>query len=240
MNERIKAIEPYGVTFYENRERPLNVRMAMASREAAKYCSVWIDAKNYIGYTASGCQTSAMTYTFGSGIAVNDSKFEENKGKFLELADELAKIQEYVRDFNTGSLIGAHQDRYQKELASTSACWGGGWAGHSNPDYDRLLHLGTKGIRELIAKYRTVNAGKDDFYDGCDIFMDALDILGKRLRECALNMAENTDDPAAKSEFEKMAEVYSVIPKNPAYNMQSAILMFWLVDPYNGIPKDCR
>ena len=46
MNERIKAIEPYGVTFYENRERPLNVRMAMASREAAKHCSVWIDEKN--------------------------------------------------------------------------------------------------------------------------------------------------------------------------------------------------
>ena len=77
MNDRIREIEPYGVTFYENRERPLNVRMAMASREAAKYCSVWIDAKNYIGYTASGCPTSGMTYNFGSGIAVNNGKFED-------------------------------------------------------------------------------------------------------------------------------------------------------------------
>ena len=240
MNERIKAIEPYGVTFYENRERPLNVRMAMASREAAKHCSVWIDEKNYIGYTASGCATSGMTYNFGSGVAVNEGKFYENAEKFPEFAAELDEIREYVKDFNTGSLIGAHQDRYQKELASTAACWGGGWAGHSNPDYDRLLHLGTKGIRELITKYRALNAGKDDFYDGCDIFMDALDILGDRLRKCALDLAEKTDDPIAKAEFLKMAEVYSVIPANPAYNMQSAVLMFWLVFTFDGIDSPGR
>ena len=134
MNERIIAIEPYGATFYENRERPLNVRMAMASREAAKHCSVWIDTKNYIGYTASGGPTSGMTYNFGSGVAVNEGKFYENAEKFPEFAEQLNEIREYVKDFNTGSLIGAHQDQYQKELASTAACWGGGWAGHSNPD----------------------------------------------------------------------------------------------------------
>ena len=49
----IRQIEPYGFTFYENREMPLNVRMAMASRETAKHCSLRI-SDNFICYASSG------------------------------------------------------------------------------------------------------------------------------------------------------------------------------------------
>ncbi|MBQ9716665.1 MAG: hypothetical protein IJV76_01600, partial [Clostridia bacterium] len=124
MNEQIKTIEPYGATFYENRERPLNVRMAMASRETAKHCSVWIDEKNYLGYTTSGWETYGMSYRFYSGVDVNEGKFRENAEKFPEFAEELDEIREYVKDYNTLSQGWAHKDQYQKELAFTMACWG--------------------------------------------------------------------------------------------------------------------
>ncbi|MGN1345615.1 MAG: pyruvate formate lyase family protein [Eubacteriales bacterium] len=240
MNDRIHAIEPYGAAFYENRERPLNIRMALASKESAKYCSVRIDPENYIGYAWSGCPTSGMTYSYGSGIAVDEEKFRENAKAYPELAEELETIRDYVRGFNTGSLIGQHQDRYQRELASTGACWGGGWAGHSNPDYDLLLHLGTTGLREKIAKFRAKNPGKEDFYEGCEIFMDAIDLLGERLHAAALEMAETAESPVARADFLKMAEAYSVIPKKPAYNMRSAVLMFWMVFTFDGIDSPGR
>lgn len=240
MNDKLRVIEPYGTVFYEERERPINVRAAMAARETAKVCSVRIDPKNYIGYTSSGCATSAVTYNFGSGIAVNDGKFRENIEKNPDIADELRSVFDYVRDFDTGTLIGKHQDRYERELASTGACWGGGWAGHSNPDYDLLLHLGTEGIRKKIAACREKNPEHDDFYDGCDIFMDVLDILGERLHALALESANSAEDEQSRTEYLRMAEAYSVIPKKSAFDMRSAVLMFWMVFTFDGIDSPGR
>lgn len=240
MNDKLRCLEPYGAVFYEERERPLNVRMAIAARETARVCSIRIDPETYIGYTSSGCETSGMTYNFGSGIAVNEDKFEENIAVHPELEKELREILDYVRDFNTGTLIYQNQGRYERELASTGACWGGGWAGHSNPDYDLLLHLGTSGIRERIALCRKNNPGHDDFYDGCDIFMDVLDILGVRLRELALHLADEAEDEVTRAEYIKTAEAYSVIPTNPAFDMRSAVLMFWMVFTFDGIDSPGR
>lgn len=239
MDERLRAIEPYGVTFFENRERPLNVRMAMASRESAKVCNVHFD-ENYMGYAWSTCPTSGMGYGFGSGVWVNEDKFRENAADYPEFADALEEVREYVTGYATAPQIGANQDRYQRMLASTGACWGGGWAGHSNPDYDLLLHLGTDGIREKIAKCRAMNPGKEDFYDGCAIFMDALDILGERLRKLALDMADAADSEIVRAEYRKLAEVYAVIPKKPAFNMQSAVQMFWMTFTFDGIDSPGR
>lgn len=238
MNDRLFQIEPYGTVFYRERERPINVRMAMAARETAKVCCLHI--KNYIGYTSSGCETSGVTYNYGSGIAIHHSQFEENIEKNPDIADELRSIYDYVRDFDTASLIGKNQDKYERELASTGACWGGGWAGHSNPDYDLLLHLGTDGIRKKIAVCRRNNPEHDDFYAGCEIFMDALDILGNRLRLLALDMANNAEDEQSRTEYVRMAKAYSVIPKNPAFDMRSAVLMFWMVFTFDGIDSPGR
>lgn len=235
----IRQIEPYGFTFYENRELPLNVRMAMASRETAKYCSLSI-SENFLCYASSETPTSGMGYNYSSGVWVNEGRFRENAEKYPEHAELLNEICGYVRDYSTGMQIGRHQDAYQQELASTGACWGGGWAGHSNPDYDFLLHAGTSGIRKKLAQYRPVNPDESDFYDGCEIMMDALDILGDRFRALALSMAENETDDDKKSEYLAIARAFDVIPKNPAYDMRSAALLFWMVFTFDGIDSPGR
>ncbi len=239
MNQ-LKMIEPYGAAFYENRKRPLNIRMAMASRETAKYCDLRIDERQFIGYTSASCATSSMYYTFGSGISVNENGFRDNQKKYPEFADTLQKILEYVCEFDTHYQIDRHQDKYEQELTSTGACWGGGWAGHSNPDYDLLLHLGTTGLRNKIAECRKKNPDKADFYEGCEIFMDALDILGDRLHVLSLEMAGKTEDAIARAEYFKMSEAYTVIPRKPAYNMRSAVLFFWMVFTFDGIDSPGR
>lgn len=234
--------EPYACTFFENRDRPLNVRMAMAARETAKYCEIAID-KNYICHTSSGTKESAMRYNFGSGIDVNQSQFDVLRDTYREESGYIDEVFEYVKDYHTGRLVDMAQDSNFKRIANTGACWGGGWAGHSNPDYDRLLHLGTDGIRKLIAKYRDSNRGKDDFYDGCDIFMDALDILGDRLHDLALEMAEDAErsgDTSARDEYMNIAHVFETIPRAPAFDMCSAVLLFWMVFTFDGIDSPGR
>ena len=234
------ALEPYGAGFHAEAGRPLNIRMARGSLEAAKACSIRIPEGEYLAYASPTAPTSASWYTFGSGLAVDHAKFRENIDTYPEHADGLRAIYDDIRNFCTAEQIGAHQDAYEREIASTGACWGGGWAGHSNPDYDRLLHLGTEGIRALIAEGLRKNPGAADFYEGCSLAMDALDVLGDRFRALALELAATASDECVRAEYEATAAVFSVIPRKPAYDMRSAVNLFWMFFTFDGIDSPRR
>ncbi|MCR4906371.1 MAG: hypothetical protein K6A33_09845 [Clostridiales bacterium] len=239
MND-IFAIEPYGAGFHAAAGRPLNIRMARGSLEAAKTCAIRIPKGEFLAFASPGAPTSASWYTFGTGLAVDHGKFRENMEKYPDLADAIREIYEDIRDWCTGEQIGAHQDAYEREIASTGACWGGGWAGHSNPDYDRLLHLGTEGIRALIAEGLVENPGAADFYEGCSLAMDALDVLGDRFHALALELAASADDPAERAEYEATAAAFSVIPRKPAKDMRAAVNLFWMFFTFDGIDSPGR
>lgn len=235
----IYKIEPYGAAFRDSEGKPLNIRMALASKATAKVCTIRIPEGEYLAYSSPECATSSCGYTYGSGLYVNNGKFEEIKSEYPELSDEIDSIHDSIRNYSTGEQIGAHQDKYEKEIASTGACWGGGWAGHSNPDYDRLLHLGTSGIRGLIHKYSKENPEASDFYEGCEIAMDTLDILGDRFRDLATKLAEESEGEI-QAEYLRIAKAFSVIPRKPAYDMQSAVLFFWMTFTFDGIDSPGR
>jgi len=90
-------------------------------------------------------------------------------------------------------------------------------------------------MREKIAKYREINPQSADFYEGCEIYLDTIDILGERLYKEAVSKADEAQDEQERREYLKIAEAYSVIPQNPAYDMRSAALMFWMIFTFDGI-----
>lgn len=233
-------IEPYGATFTYNADKPQNIRMAMASRALAEVCGISIPEGLFLPYTSNDTPTSAVGYTFGEGIHIHDGQFEENIANYPELADQLREIEAVMNDNATRAQVTANQGAYEKELASTDACWGGGWAGHSNPDYDRLLKLGTTGIRKMIAHYRTINPGEKDFYDGCSIMLDAIECLGDRFHALALRLAEEATDENIKNEYLETAKRFEIIPRNPATDMRSAVLFFWMVFTFDGVDSPGR
>lgn len=236
----IKKVEPYGYTFFQNKEKPQNIKMALASRELAKYAAIHIDPKNYMCYSSFVTDHSAVHYRFGGGLSVQQEKFEENYKMFPDISDDLKEIYEYILPCSTGYVLGHTRDAYEEDLSNSDACWGGGWAGHANPDYDLLLHKGTKGIREKIAYWKSVNTDVPEFYEGCEIMMDAIDILGDRFRAIAIEKAAESTDPDVKNEYEELAKVFSVIPREPAYDMVSAIQLFWIVFTFDGVDSPGR
>ena len=236
----ILRIDPYAYTYYQNREKSQNVKMALASREVAKYADIYIDPKTKLCFSSALAPDSAVYYKFGDGLRTMPDKFEENYQKFPHLAAELKEIYDTIRPDDTLYRLEHTRDFYEDQLSRAGGCWGGGWAGHSNPDYDLLLHLGTKGIREKIARCRAENPGKDEFYDGCDIMMDAIDILGDRFRDLALELAAKTADANEKREYEAISQVFCRIPREPAWDMHSAVQLFWLVFTFDGIDSPGR
>ena len=233
-------IEPYGATFAANADKPQNIRMALASQALARLCGLRIPEGTYLPFTTNDTPTSAIGYTFGEGIHFHEGQFDENCEKYPELAEELRRIEAVMRENETRAQVTAHQGVYEKDLVALNACWGGGWAGHSNPDYDRLLHKGTIGLREMIAHYRTVNPGASDFYDGCTIFLDTIDLLGDRFHALALELADAATDPAVKFEYLETARRFEIIPRHPATDMRSAVLFFWMVFSFDGIDSPGR
>jgi formate C-acetyltransferase len=236
----LHEIEPFGAAFHESEGKPHNIRMALALKAVAERAPIDFLPGEYMPNASPVTPTSGVYYTFGSGFAVDEGKLRENEERYPELAGELRAIREDVCRFSTGAVLAASKDRTMERLASTGACWGGGWAGHSNPDYDRLLSLGTSGIRDLIRSCRTENLEAGDFYDGCEIVLDALDILGQRFRKLAGERAAAAGSEEEKRIYGKLAETFGVIPQHPATDMCAAVCLFWMVFTFDGIDSPGR
>jgi len=243
---KLRQIEPFAVTFYENRDLPLNVKLALAARESAKSCFCEIDSTALLGgadakrNAGKDCAAVPGMFTnFNNGVAVNQERFLELEEMYPEYADDFRIIYDYVKDFASAPYIDK-RDPYHQRLIDAGIGWAGTWIGHANPDYDLLLHEGTLGLRKKIHIYKAMHPGKEDFYKGCEIMLDAIDILGERLYDQACAKAQTAETAKERTEYEKLAEAYAVIPKHPAYDMRSAVLLFWLVFSYDGVDSPGR
>ncbi|MBQ7101652.1 MAG: hypothetical protein IJN81_08465, partial [Clostridia bacterium] len=106
--------------------------------------------------------------------------------------------------------------------------------GHSNPDYGRIINYGTEHIRSIIAESRAKHPDEAWFFRSCSYALDALDIIGERYREAALEKAESCESPDDKSFLLRMAEAFKTVPKKPAYDFTSAMCSFMLVFALDG------
>ena len=101
---------------------------------------------------------------------------------------------------------------------------------HMAVDYDRLLTLGTSGVRTLIdEKIAALPAGdpesvkKADWYRACQICLTAVERLSERYADRAAELAAAETDPVQKTEYEKIAGICRRVPKNPPSSFHEAV-----------------
>jgi formate C-acetyltransferase len=95
---------------------------------------------------------------------------------------------------------------------------------HYIANFNRVLKLGTIGLREEVKRYMEQDPKKNpNFYKGCLIALDGLEQFGLRYAKHLEKMAKKEKNPERKKELEQMAKVCERVPKYPAETFHEAL-----------------
>jgi len=233
-----RRIDFYANGFLEHPELPYEERIGLGLVEFARYTD--ISFNDYILPTVE-CfpDNSGVAFMHAACIKVRPEKYDELIERYPEEAEGLRENRDAMLSYLNFEYSYPSTD-IGSRAGKVRAGWGGGWGGHANPDFGRLINLGTEGIRRIIEEGRAKNPGKDAFYNGCSYMMDAVDILGERFLALARELAAECTDPENKRRYEAAARAFEVIPKRPAYDFTSAVHAFWLVFSLDAIDSPGR
>ena len=232
--------EPFSRVFLENKDKTIDERIALGMVEIAKYLPINFPENCMLPTVENIAENAAVGYTYGTGIYYYPWRYDMLIENYPENKDDILEIKELMAQYATTAIWERNCSADDLRLLKSHACWGGDWVGHANPDYDRLLHLGTNGIRKLIEDCRIKNPGKDYFYNACKLAMDSLDVLGDRICAEAKENAEKETDNKKRAEWNKISETFKKVPKEPAYDMYSAMMMFWMCFTVDGVDSPGR
>ncbi len=101
-----------------------------------------------------------------------------------------------------------------------------GGISHFAPDYEKLLRIGTHGLREeAVRRQAETTAGSEshDFFEGVKIICDGLALFGERYGILAKEQAETETDAERKKELLKIADICRRVPRRGAENFHEAV-----------------
>lgn len=133
------------------------------------------------------------------------------------IPEDVVKIHHKLFATGTGSMSGVH--------------WG-----HETIDYEKLLSVGLKGIRDDVKKCmeKLDLSDVDDyskwlFLKAVKITLEATIDFAGRYANLARDMAKKEKDRKRKAELENIANICFRVPLNPANSLQEALQSIWLV-----------
>ncbi|MHB8896682.1 MAG: pyruvate formate lyase family protein, partial [Candidatus Geothermincolia bacterium] len=97
-----------------------------------------------------------------------------------------------------------------------------GGIGHFLPDYEKMLHLGTRGYM------KTFSGKHGDLAVAARIACDALEIWAGRMAEEARRLSARATDAARRAELEEIARICGKVPREPAGTFYEALQSLWL------------
>ncbi len=230
MTDLVK-IDPFLYGFFSDETLELGERVGLALLYGAKNIEIRFSDR-LLPETSFKSEYQTSDYTPADGlrfycdnIRALIPKFPEHENVFRHYIDELNILNDKAKRLYCET---------SDELNRSGAEWGGGWGGHSNPDYGRIVNYGTDYIREIIKKNRDLYPDEDWFYRSCSYTLDAIDILGERYGEQALINAKKCDNEADKNFYIRMAKAFETVPKKGAYDFMSAMCSFMLIFALDG------
>lgn len=224
-------IDPFLYGYFLDETAEHGERVGLALLYAAKNIEIKF-SRRLLPETSFESKYGSSNYTAPDGLRFYNDKifklaevFPEHKETLLRFIDEL-------------NVFTAKSQRIYSEtteiLNRSGAEWGGGWGGHSNPDYGRIVNYGTDYLRSVIAENKDNHPNEEWFYRSCSYLLDALDIIGERYREKALENAETCDNEEDKSFYLRLAKAFETVPKKAAYDFTSAMAAFMLIFALDG------
>ncbi len=224
-------IDPFLYGYFLDESLEHAERVGLALLHAAKNIEIRFSSR-LLPETAFESKYGSSGYTPSEGLRFNIENIIKLAEEFPEHKEMLLNYAEEIKTFN--SKASRLFCEATEALDRSGAEWGGGWGGHSNPDYGKIINFGTEHIRNIIEENRGKKLDSDWFYRSCSYALDAIDIFGERYRKAALEYAENCPDKSDKEFLLRMAKAFEKVPKKPAYDFTSAMCAFMLVFALDG------
>ncbi len=240
MNVNTIKMDPLSYGFFLDESLEFCERAGLALKYGAQYIPINF-SESVMPQAFPHSEYGCGSFGGSSGFVFNFSKLEKMREQFPMEKETIDRYEELAKKYSSMADSSAITPDADRLLASGAVGWGGTWGGHANPDYDRVVNVGTEGLREVIAKYRKINTDHtESFYNSCEMVLDAFDILGDRFRELAQKLADETKDAIKKGRYLQAVEAFKVVPRKPAYDFASACMVFWMVFTFDGIDSPGR
>ncbi len=224
-------IDPFLFGYFSDESLELGERVGLALLHASKNLEIKF-SRQLLPETAFITESGSSGYSPSDGLWFSDENILKLAEKHPEHKETLHR---YIQELNIFKSKSQMLDcKTTDALNNSGAEWGGGWGGHSNPDYGKIINFGTDYIRAIIAENCDKHTDEAWFYRSCSYTLDAIDIFGERYRETALKMAEKCENEDDKSFYLRMAKAFEAVPKKPAYDFMSAMCSFMLIFALDG------
>ncbi len=227
----LARIDPFLYGYFSDETLEHGERVGLALLYAAKNIEIKF-SRQLLPETSFETKYGSAGYSPSEGLWFSDENIKKLAEKFPEYRETLHR---YISELNVfRSKARRLYSETTEALNRSGAEWGGGWGGHSNPDYGRIVNFGTDHIRSIINENRDKHPDEAWFYRSCSYVLEAIDILGERYRKAALEMAKKRENSDDKSFFLRMAKAFETVPKKGAYDFMSAMCSFMLVFALDG------
>jgi len=221
------TIEPFAVGFLNGgKYDDVGYRVGCGLLNYAKYVPITLSAERFYAgeFVYAG---HAVTSTYDVSVVVHEDLLNRKIEDYPQWREELLYIKDALKGRIAPNVYFGTYSEAERKLTESKACWGGGWGGHGNPDYDLFLKLGTTGIKAKIEEYRAKNPGNDAFYDGLTLSMDALEVYADRYSMLADHMARKAEGEE-KEQLLRIAKALRHCPRHAPRDFFEACQMFWL------------
>ena len=224
-------IDPFLYGYFENETLEHGEKVGLALLCASKNLPVKF-SRQLLPDTAFVTESGSSGYSPSEGLWFSDENILKLSEEYPEHQETLLHFIEEINIYRSKSKL--LNSEITDALNDSGAHWGGGWGGHSNPDYGRIINFGTDYIRSIIAENREKYPQEDWFYNSCSYALDAIDIMGSRYHEEALKRDKECDNEDDKTFYLRMAKAFRTVPTKPAYDFMSAMCSFMLVFALDG------
>ena len=227
----LAQIDPFLYGYFLDETLEHGERVGLALLHAAKNIEIRF-SRQLLPETSFETKYGSSGYSPSDGLRFDEENIMKLTEKFPEHKETLLKYVDEIKIFK--SRAKRLYCESTEALNRSGAEWGGGWGGHSNPDYGRIVNFGTEHIRTIIAEGCDKYPDEAWFYRSCSYVLDAIDIIGERYRHLALEKAENCRNADDKELLLRMAKAFQTVPKKPAYDFTSAMCSFMLIFALDG------
>ncbi|MBQ7638937.1 MAG: hypothetical protein IJS90_08560 [Clostridia bacterium] len=221
----MKHLEPFAWGYRHAEKKDVEYRIANGIYTFAEEFEIELNVKNKFVAPLGGMGRYAVNYARADGITLRREVKERNIRDYPELEEQINVYFDYFFPYETHRVISKYRTPEEEKLEINKCCWAAG-GGHSNPDYEMLLRIGTNGIRNRIALFRNIHTDKGGFYDALERTLDALELLARRYREKAAEMLGSAEGEDKKT-LARLVKAFENIPQNAPRDFFEACEMFW-------------